>query len=444
MSKRIHLKHIFLFLFFFLLFFIWNLIFVPLNLDEVWNYGFSHSIYQGLIPYKDFNMILTPFYPFIMSLPFHIFGSSMLVFHISNAIILAILSFLFFYLVKDKAWFLILFFFFPLPFSFPSYNLFLYFLLVIILVLEKRKSNDYLIGMILGVTLLTKQSVGFCLLLVSLYYIRDIKKIGKRLVGFFIPVVIFILYLVFTKSVIEFLDLCVFGLFDFASSNGTSFNLYFVLFIIMILVIVGLIIRNKKNINYYYALAFSSVMIPLFDTYHFQVALIGLLTVIFTNQKIKIPIKPILFSLGVIIGVFVVTGVKRFDNEIVYPNDICHFEYRMLDKDSIAFTKEVNQYMKEHKDKKFFFLGSNGYYFRIVNDMEISYIDLINRGNWGYNGSNKLLKEIKSRNDYIYFVDKSELSPIKQTDKKALRYVINYGKKIGKIKIFDIYVFDKK
>ena len=444
MSRRIHLKNIFLFLFFFFLFFIWNLIFVPLNLDEVWNYGFSHSIYQGLIPYKDFNMILTPFYPFIMSLPFHIFGSSMLVFHVFNAILLSILSLLLFYLVKEKAWFLILFFFFPLPFSFPSYNLFLYFLFVIILILERRKSNDYLIGIILGITLLTKQSVGVCLLLVSFYYIKDLKKIGKRFVGFIIPVFIFILYLVFTRSVLEFLDLCFFGLFDFASSNGTGFNLYFVLFIIMIVVIVGLIIKNKKNIYHYYALAFSSVMIPLFDTYHFQVAFIGLLTVIFMMQNIKIPIKPILFSLGVIIGVVVVTGVKRFDTEIIYPNDIRHFEYRMLDKDSIEFTKEVNQYMEEHKDKKFFFLGSNGYYFRIVNDMDISYIDLINRGNWGYDGSNKLLKEIKSRKDYIYFVDESELSPIKQTDKKALRYVMKYGKKIGEIRIFDIYVFDKK
>lgn len=444
MIKKRYLKNSLLFLFLFCMFLIWNLIFVPLNLDEVWNYGFAHNIYQGLIPYKDFNMILTPLYPFLMSLPFHLFGSSMLVFHIFNAVLLAELSFLLLSLVKEKAWFLILFFFFPLPFSFPSYNLFLYFLFVCLLILEKKQKNAYIIGLILGLTILTKQSVGFFLLLVNLYYLKDLKRISKRAIGFLIPVFLFVCYLICTSSFRQFLDLCFFGLFDFASSNGAGFNIYLVFFILMVGIIVFFIFKERKNISYYYALAFTSVMFPLFDTYHFQVAFIGFLTVFFMKKNICVPIKPVLFSLGVIVGVFIVTGVKRFNQNIIYPNDIRHFEYRMLDSESILFTKEVNNYMKKYSDKKFFFLGSNGYYFRLINDMPISYIDLLNQGNWGYGGSEKLLKEIKLRKDYIYFVDKEELSPIKQTDKKALRYVLNNGKKIGEIGIFDIYVFDKK
>ena len=39
-------------------------------------------------------------------------------------------------------------------------------------------------------------------------------------------------------------------------------------------------------------------------------------------------------------------------------------------------------------------------------------------------------------------VDKSELSPIKQSDKRALNYVIDNGKKIGNIDFLDVYVFD--
>ena len=66
--------------FFFFLF--WNLIVQPIYIDENWNYGFAHNIYNGLIPYKDFNMVLTPLFPFIMSFPFFIFGSSILIFHI--------------------------------------------------------------------------------------------------------------------------------------------------------------------------------------------------------------------------------------------------------------------------------------------------------------------------------------------------------------------------
>ena len=89
-------KSLALIIFLFLLF---NLILFPTNLDEIWNYGFSHNLYSGLIPYKDFNMVITPFYPFIMSLGFHIFGSSMLVFHIEHAIILICLCVLLFLLI---------------------------------------------------------------------------------------------------------------------------------------------------------------------------------------------------------------------------------------------------------------------------------------------------------------------------------------------------------
>ena len=51
--------------------------FIPFDLDEIWNYGFMHNIYSGLVPYKDFNMVITPFFPMLFSLPFFIFGSNL-------------------------------------------------------------------------------------------------------------------------------------------------------------------------------------------------------------------------------------------------------------------------------------------------------------------------------------------------------------------------------
>lgn len=435
-------KKVLLYLTLFCIFLVWNLLLVPLNLDEVWNYGFAHNIYSGLIPYKDFNMILTPFYPFLMSLPFHLFGSSMLVFHIEQAIILVVLCFMLFYLLKEKAWFIILFFFFPLPFSFPSYNLFLFFLFVLLLILEKKKANDYFIGFVLGLSILTKQSVGFCLFLVSFYYLKDFKRFSKRTIGMLIPVGVFGIYLIFSNSWKEFLDLCVFGLLDF-SKNSNGINFYFLLLLFMVGITIYEIFKDKKNINLYYCLAFYSVMIPLFDTYHFQVAVLAFF-MLFLTKNFKIPIRPVLFSLGVILGVMLVTLIHRLDQKIIYPNDIPHFEYRLLDNGSIQFTKKVNLYMKKNKNKEFFFLTSNAYYFRLVNDMPISYIDLINQGNWGYHGSDKLLKVIKNSKNSIFFVDEGELSLIKQLDKRALLYVINNGEKIDEVGPYDIYVFNKK
>lgn len=436
-------KSLILIIFLFLLFLLFNLTLLPTNLDEIWNYGFSHNLYSGLIPYKDFNMVITPFYPFIMSLGFHIFGSSMLVFHIEHAIILICLCVLLFLLIDKKAWFIVALMLFPVNVSFPSYNIFLYFLLVLIIYLEKEKKSDYLIGFLLGLCVLTKHSVGLCLLLPSLYYIKDLKKVGRRFLGFIVPLFVFIIYLIITKSIIPFIDLCILGLFDFASENGKAFNIYFLLFIIMIGITMYFIVKDRKNLVNYYVLAFYSIMIPLFDIYHFMVAFLAFLILILSKVKKDI-IKPGLFGISIILFATVLLMDSRFKSKIIYPNNIKHFEYRFIDYDSILFTNKVNDYIKKNSDREFVFLNSNGYYFRLINDMKISYIDLINAGNFGYNGSDKLLKEIKKRKNSIFLVDKSELSPIKQSDKQALNYVIYNGKKIGNIDFFDIYVFDEE
>ena len=436
-------KSLILIIFLFLLFLLFNLILFPTNLDEIWNYGFSHNLYSGLIPYKDFNMVITPFYPFIMSLGFHIFGSSILVFHIEHAIILICLCVLLFLLIDKKAWFIVALMLFPVNVSFPSYNIFLYFLLVLIIYLEKEKKSDYLIGFLLGLCVLTKHSVGLCLLLPSLYYIKDLKKVGRRFLGFIVPLFVFIIYLIITKSIIPFIDLCILGLFDFASENGKAFNIYFLLFIIMIGITIYFIVKDRKNLVNYYVLAFYSIMIPLFDIYHFMVAFLAFLILILSKVKKDI-IKPGLFGISIILFATVLLMDSRFKSKIIYPNNIKHFEYRFIDYDSILFTNKVNDYIKKNSDREFVFLNSNGYYFRLINDMKISYIDLINAGNFGYNGSDKLLKEIKKRKNSIFLVDKSELSPIKQSDKQALNYVIDNGKKIGNIDFFDIYVFDEE
>ena len=36
------------------------------NLDEIWNFNYARNIANGLIPYKDFNMLQTPLLPFIL------------------------------------------------------------------------------------------------------------------------------------------------------------------------------------------------------------------------------------------------------------------------------------------------------------------------------------------------------------------------------------------
>ena len=59
----------FLFFIIFMMFFISIYIVRPVdNLDELWNYNFAKQIAEGLIPYKDISMIITPLSSFLASI----------------------------------------------------------------------------------------------------------------------------------------------------------------------------------------------------------------------------------------------------------------------------------------------------------------------------------------------------------------------------------------
>lgn len=427
--------------FFFFLF--WNLIVQPINLDEIWNYGFIHNIYNGLVPYKDFNMVLTPLYPMIMSLFLFIFGSNILVIHIVNCFMIVGILYLIEKIIRKDISIFVLLLCFPLSVVFPSYNLFLLLLLLIVIYLEKIKCNDYIIGIILGLFILSKQSVGVFVCLVSLYYLfKDYKKVLKRLAGALIPCIIFLIYLICTRSLYNFLDLCLFGLFDFGKSNS-SFNIIFYISIVLFIFNIYLIYKDKSNINNYYLLSFFSLLIPLFDLYHLELYVISFLVIYLINKDITFKfINPKLFIYGVLVGVIILTMCSRFDEKIYFPTKINHFEYRAVNKKYLNYTDKINKKYNYYKEmgKDVIFLSADGYYFKLINDDKIGYIDLINSGNWGYNGSDKLLKYIKSKKNSIIFLDNNEIGTNKQTDQEVLEYVVKNGKSIDKVLSYDIYV----
>ena len=153
-----------------LFFLFWNLIVQAINLDEIWNYGFSYAIVRGEIPYLDFNMVITPLFPFLMALFLKIFGNSILVFHVIFSLILGGMFYILFKLIKEKSYIVLFFLIFPLSVLFPSYNLFFLFLYILLIYLEREEANDYLIGLVLAGLILTKQTVGLMLILPNLFY----------------------------------------------------------------------------------------------------------------------------------------------------------------------------------------------------------------------------------------------------------------------------------
>ena len=439
-KKRISKIMFFLFIFLIILFF--NLIIVPINCDEIWNYGFSNNIHKGLVPYKDFNMILTPFYPFFMSIGFNLFGSSMLLFHIEHALLLTVCCYFLFELFDKKAWLFLFFFFVPKSFVFPSYNCFLFILLVIIIYMEKKHSDSdnlyqYLIGFLLAICVLTKHSVGFFLLLPSLYYIKNKKVLLKRLIGFVILVFSFILYLIFSKSIVQFFDLCILGMFDF-TGNSPGINIYLILSVIIVGITIYFIIKDRKDINNYYVLAFYSIVLPLFDLYHFGLMILSFLLILIPKMN-QIRIKYSLFTLCFLLFLAIFYMHDDLDELENYPNDLNKFEYRFIDSYRLTVTSEILEFMEENKSREVVFISANAYYFKVITDLDCGYLDLVNIGNWGYNGSEKLLDTIKKKKNALFLVDANELDEGYQTDRDAIKYILDKGDKIDTVGFYDVY-----
>ena len=439
MKQNKNLKVIIKYVLMFCIFLFSTLITSPINQDEVWNYGFSYNIYKGLVPYRDFNMVLTPFYPMFMSLFLHIFGKGILSIHIANAGILSFCSYLLFKMYDKKAHLIIILFFISF-FNFPNYNYFLAVLTIILIYLEKMQDNkkytDYIIGIILGCLILTKQTVGACVLIGSLLCASDKSKIRKRILGCSIPIIIFIIYLLTTNSYRQFLDLCVFGLLDF-SKNSQGFNGYTVVTILLLLFNLYVIVKEKNKIAYY-PLFFASITIPICDLFHLSAYLIVLSNIIVPKiKKDYINYKMLFVSLLVIESILTFSA-NYSGKKSIYPNDLNNFNYRYISRNNYDFTKKILKYM-DKSDKEIVLLDANAYYFKLIQDKKIGYIDLINQGNWGYNGSKKLVTQLKKYKETYFLINRDDYKNNSQIDKNALKYVSSHGKKIKEIGCYYIY-----
>ena len=316
--------------------------FIPFDLDEIWNYGFMHNMYEGLVPYKDFNMVITPFFPFLFSLPFYIFGSNLLVVNVCQSILITAVFILLEKLFGKTAYLLLIILFFNYDMIYASYNFFAFFLFLLLLWMEKKEVNDYLIGVVIGFAVLTKQSIGGCLALVSLFYLfKDYRKFFKRVGGALIPTFVFIIYIFIGNCYKEFWDLCIMGMFDFGKQNYIGSTWVIIVFVLCLGFIIYKIVKDKKNINNYYILAFSSITIPMFDYFHFKYFLLGLLFLVLGKVNLK-KLNLDLLMYGCIGGIVLVNLLVTFQDKGVYPNNINHFEYRYISNKHIKETKEVS------------------------------------------------------------------------------------------------------
>ena len=405
--------------------------------DVTWNYGMSHAIKVGEIPYKDFNILMPPLSQYLMSILLFI-KDSYLVFLFEQAIIVTLFFIFMYKLIGNKFILLLPIIAFPrFFFILPNYNFLAIFLILILLYLEKNNKNDYLIGVILSLIILTKHSIGLFFLLFTLIGTFDFSKIKKRIVGVIPLLVVFLIYLIFNHNLYEFLDLTVFGLFDFGSSNS-GFSLYILIVSILLLIyLIYRFIKNPKDINNYYLLGTYSFIIPIMDQFHFNYFIfVYLFIILYTGTISKKCIKYIYLFCSLIF-VFVV-GINIYMNWILFKDkniltDKYFYGYIVSDK----LEEYINNIYIDYnsRDNNYMYSYDN-MFFDIMSDHPITYFDVPDNGNFGYDGINKMKKRIDNMHDVYFYVNKREDT---QFCMEIYDYIIEVSEKKYTIEDFSVY-----
>ena len=410
--------------------------------DPLNNYAFSYAIVQGEIPYLDFNILTTPLYTFVMSIGLFFFDNY-LMFVIEQSILVTIMFYFLFEIYGKKSYFLLfcicLFRFLGIN---ATYNFMALFMLVILLYLEKKcPDKDYLIGFVIGCAVLSKHTVGVFFILPSIiYYFRDLKKLFRRAIGFMIPCLIFLIYLLYNQALYPFIDLCFLGLLDFSNENSHPFSLYFFLSILFLIIQVVITIKNKKDIRNCYLIMGFSFMIPIFDLHH-----LAIYVICFVLQILDfIPIKRDYFYglvgfLSVIYSILVFIGYCSLLNP-VWATDIPRFQYTLCSSEGYHNSVEFFHFFDQYQNKIVF--SSNVMQYKVSRGDSITYFDLLNNGNHGYHGSDKIIKKIENMHGVYIIVnlalyyDNDKSHPWNKT---VVKHVIDSYEKVDSWKIFEVY-----
>ena len=315
------------------------------DLDEIWNYNVARNIAKGQIPYKDISTITTPLLPFINSIFLKILGDELIIMRILAAALGTAIIYMVFKILRKLinetnismiATLLIGILFRELYCI--DYNYLTLFIALLILYLELKNSieqtqylqqkqhselkqsssskQQLLMGILGGLAICTKQSIGFLLALATvicpILEIRNkqefkpiMHKIIMRILGVAIPCSILLIYLLVTNGLQDFISYAIQGISTF--DNHISYKTLFtdeakevtilarvmpVAVVIMVLITMITIIRQLKNktinpiaqniqILTLYSVPMLIVIYPISDKIHF---LIGITIVLIRNN----------------------------------------------------------------------------------------------------------------------------------------------------------------
>lgn len=413
----------------------------PVVDDELYNYGFGYNIVEGLIPYKDFNMIIPPLFSYVVALFLMIFGSKLFVYHILVSIMIGIIFYISYTKVGKGAFAIYLLL---LLYPYIGYNIFALLLLFILYYLEDKniKHFDILEPILISLMFLTKQTLGL-LVIPSLIFSKNRKK---TLSIYLISVFMFLLYLVLNDTIFEFFDYCLFGMFDFADKNSTGIGILTIIEIILIIVLTYFGIKTKKK-DIFICLFFQIMAFPIVNYVHFIISFAPIIYITFkyynNNYFSFLSITGIL-SFFIVFNYTVCIGVEGNYNYIEKYKTNNFMKGRVTYSITDDFISNSKIYLDRYKSYKTYVFGRFSYLLKLNHNLKINKYDIINNGNMGYNGASKYIGEIDSycnENKCLFIINDEEdkISETVQTNMKILNYVKNNYYKKYSSNIFSVY-----
>lgn len=479
------------------------------RLDFYWNYNFGLQISNGLLPYNDFNMVITPLLAYITGLFLKIFGKNIIIYVLLMSFLKVIIALLIAKISvmiidqkhkNDRKNIFIISFIITNLLMFAHYYEYNYlsitFLLLIIYIECKNIDNkkNILLGILAGLSVLAKQSTGlfiilFILLKPIVFNNKDkIKCIFKRILGILIPIVIFILYLLITNSFSSFINYTIIGLLEFKNNKIIIFDtvsiflegnnlvgpiiflsmLFFSVTYLLFKIYKSIKLKskniNQKDIILFYSISAFGCFYPIMDGTHLLPSILPLLILIINSSYyqfknisilnrscVKKAIKIGLLLISLEIAFYPLYGyieMYKNDNEekTVLKNNYNSMNYVVISKTVKKDIDEVINYEKRilNDNKKVIILDSKAVIYHLPQNIYYKNYDLFMRGNFGKNGEEKLIDEIKKSKDKVYLLNKATIynldkKDFNQTPKEIIKYVLKNLKNTGVVGSYYIY-----
>ena len=457
------------------------------NLDEIWNFNFARNIANGLLPYKDFNMLQTPLLPFILGGILKLFGQELFVIRIISTFLGAGIIFVAYKILKElklnTKWSIFssaLLFLFIKDSFYIDYNYAILFVTLLLIYIELKYKNysvkyNLLIGLLAGITILFKQSTGIVISAITILYLllekRDketAKAVLYRAIGVLIPCVIFVIYLLLTNSMSSFIDYCILGIGTFQNKisylkllSGKNF-MAFVAVLVPITLITLLIVnlvnmkqgKLQKNVQYLILFVFSLaqfiMVYPISDDIHFRIAALPTVMVILyyvcksiqelNNIKVSIFIEHFMNVITIsFIGLLMLESINDiYLYASTEKSTLKHFSNIPISSTLQDRIIEVDNFIQNEK-RDVYILDSEAAVYMIPLDKYNKDFDMFLKGNLGKASEEGQIERIKNMKDAVILIKNDKIPLNWQTPKEVITYVKENLEKVGTVSFFDIY-----